>query len=101
MKPTEVADLVAQFREQNPLLDRLTDGKPVDIEAEHSTGETPPVTTLKHIARTVSDGRRCLLLARPETAERIARRIDEYPECMRSFSGEDGAHRLYNTNGPI
>lgn len=101
LEPTDVADHVAQFREQNPLLDRLTDGKPVDIEAEHSTGDTAPATTLKHIARTVSDGRRCLLLARPETAERIARRIDEYPECMRSFSGEDGAHRLYNTNGPI
>lgn len=101
MDPTDVASLVAQFRAGHPRLDRLTDGKPVDIESEHSTGDTAPAATLEHIERTVSDGRRCLLLARPDTAEGIATRLDDHPKCMRSFSGEDGAHRLYNTNGPL
>lgn len=29
----------------------------------------------------------------------ITVRLDEYPECMRSFSGEGGVYRLYNANG--
>lgn len=73
----------------------------MDIEAEHSTGDTAPGVTLEHIARSIENGRRCLLLARPDTAEAIARRLDEYPECMRTFSGEDGVHRMYNANGDV
>ncbi|KYH24039.1 hypothetical protein HAPAU_41180 [Halalkalicoccus paucihalophilus] len=57
--------------------------------------------TLEHIAQSISDRRRCLLFAWPDTAASIARRLDECPECMRSFSGEDGAHRLYNANGDV
>lgn len=34
LEPTKVASLVEQFREENPLLDRLTDAKGVDIEAD-------------------------------------------------------------------
>ena len=42
-----------------------------------------------------------ILLAWPETAEAIARRLDEHPECMRTFSDENGVHRLYNANGDV
>lgn len=101
LEPTEVVSLVEKFRENNPLLDRLTGAGTVDIEAEHSTGDTAPGVTLEHIARSTEDGRRCLMLARPDTAESIARRLDEHPECMRTFSDEDGAHRLYNGNGDV
>ena len=101
LEPTEVVSLVEKFRENNPLLDRLTGAGTVDIEAEHSTGDTAPGVTLEHIARSTEDGRRCLMLARPDTAESIARRLDEHPECMRTFSGEDGAHRLYNADGDV
>lgn len=97
----KVAEHVAEFRQNRELLDRLTGGKPVDIEAEHSTGDTAPGVTLEHIARSLSDDRRCLLLARPDTAERIAGRIDNEPKCMRTYSDEDGAHRLYNANGDL
>lgn len=101
LEPTEVASLVEQFREENELLDQLTDAGTVDIEAEHTTGDSAPGVTLEHIARSIENGRRIILLAWPDTAEAIARRLDEYPECMRSFSGEDGVHRLYNANGDI
>ena len=57
--------------------------------------------TLEHIVQPIEHGRRVILLAWPDTAESIARRLDEYPECMRSFSGEDGVHRLYNANGDV
>ena len=42
-----------------------------------------------------------LLLARLDTAHQIVRRLDERPKCMRMFSDEDGAHRLYNANGDV
>lgn len=100
-EPVEVASLVEKFREENPRLDRLSGASTVDVEAEYSTGDTAPGVTLEHIARSIENGRRCLMLARPDTAEAIARRLDEAPKCMRSFSGEDGAHRLYNANGDV
>ena len=101
LEPTEVASLVETFREENELLDRLTDAGTVDIEAEHTTGDSAPGVTLEHIARSIENGRRIILLAWSDTAESIARRLDEYPECMRTFSGEDGVHRLYNANGDV
>ena len=42
LEPAEVASFVEQFREENPLLDWLTDAGTVDIEAEHTTGEITP-----------------------------------------------------------
>ena len=96
-----MAALVEKFREKNPLLDRLADAGTVDVESEHTTGDTAPAATLEHIARSAKEDRRILLLARPNTAEKIVRRIDEEPKCMRSFSGEDGVHRLYNANSGV
>ena len=99
LEPTKVASLVEQFRENNPLLDRLTDVGTVDIEAEHSTADTAPGATLEHIARSIENGRRCLLLARPDTAESIAEKLDDEPKCMRSYPSVDGASRCYNAKG--
>ncbi|KYH24040.1 hypothetical protein HAPAU_41190 [Halalkalicoccus paucihalophilus] len=42
LKPTEVASLVEQFREENPLLNRLTDAGAVDIEASTPRVIPPP-----------------------------------------------------------
>lgn len=82
LEPAEVAALVEKFREENELLDWLTDAGTVDVEAEHSTGDTAPAATLEHIARSLKDGRRILLFARPDTAEWIVHRIDKEPRCM-------------------
>ena len=101
LEPAEVASLIEKFRQENPLPDRLTDAGTVDIEAEHTTGESAPGVTMEHIARSIENGRRVILLAWLDTAESIARRLDEYPECIRTFSGEDGVHRLYNANGDV
>ena len=45
-----MASLVEKFREENELLDRLTNAGVVDVEAKHSTGDTAPGVTLEHIA---------------------------------------------------
>lgn len=99
LEPDKVAALVEKFREENPLLDRLTDAGTVDIEAEHSTGDSAPGVTLEHIARSLADGRRVILLAWPDTAEGIARKLDDEPKCMRSYGAVSGASRLYNAKG--
>ena len=100
VEPGEVVRRVEKFRDEHPLLDRLTDASAVDIEAEHSTGDSAPGATLEHIHRSTEAGRRCLLLAWPDTAAKIARRLDRKPRGMRSFD-EPRAPRLYNANGDV
>lgn len=50
-----------------------------------------------NLAAALNEGRRCLLLARGETAEKIRARIEDAPALMRATSDAQTA-RLYNRN---
>ena len=85
----------------NPRLEPAKVAPSLRNSAKTPTARSAPGVTLEHIARSIENGRRCLLLAWPNTTASIAQRLDEHHECMRTFSGEDGAHRLYNANGDV
>lgn len=65
------------FRDERPLLARLTDGDAVAIEAEHSTGDSKPYQTWVNLADAVNSGRRCLFACRPEVAPKVYRTLTE------------------------
>lgn len=56
--------------------------------------------TFTNLARALNQGRRCLLLARPETAEKIRALIADDPPLMRD-TGEARIYRAYNKNRPL
>lgn len=93
----ERAELLLEFRENRKRLDRISNGRPVALEAEHYTGSSAPAQTLTNLAAALEAGRRCILLARPKTATAIWKKINQEPYMMREFD-EDGAARLYNKN---
>ena len=99
LEPAEVASRVATIREGHEIVAKLSDVRPISVEAESTkgTGGTAPAQTLINLAAALGDGRRCLLLARGETAGDIRERIEDAPALMRS-TGEDGVARLYNRN---
>ena len=99
LEPAEVASRVAEIRENHEMVARLSDARPISVEAESTkgTGGTAPAQTLVNLAAALEDGRRCLLLARGETAKAIRSRIEDAPALMRS-TGEDDVVRLYNRN---
>lgn len=97
--PKEIHDAYEEFEtsEEYALLDRLSDGDTVSVEAEVSTADTAPAQTVVNLQKAVEQGRRCIFLARDEdTAATIWEHIAEEPKCMREH--EKRRHRLYNTN---
>jgi hypothetical protein len=101
--PKQIHDAYERFEtdEEYALLNRLTDGETVSIEAEESTGSTAPAQTIENLAKALNQGRRCLFLARTEEiAAKIWDHLNEDPQCMRSTSRE-GCHRFYNMNDDV
>ena len=90
---------MAELRETHEIVDRLTGLKAAAVESESTegTGGTALAGTFTNLARALNQGRRCLLLARPGTAEKIQARIADDPPLMRDYN-ERGKSRLYNQN---
>lgn len=93
----EIADRVREFEWEHPILYRLTEGRNVVIEAEHSSGRTKPASTLGNLAHAANRGQRCLFIATHSVAESLQTLLVDDPVCMRSFTGDNNEYaRLYN-----
>lgn len=99
LEPAEVASSMAELRDTHEIADRLTDMASAAVESESTegTGGTAPSATFTNLSRALNEGRRCLLLARPGTAENIRERIADDPPLMRDYN-EPRMSRLYNLN---
>lgn len=76
------------------LVQRLTDSSEVAVEAENSTARALPGQTCRNLAQAVNDGKRCLFLARPDTAPKLWGRLTDPP--FKSKNTVNGQHRLYH-----
>ncbi len=79
--PTEVLDV---------------DSQGIALEAESSTGDSNPFQTALNVARTVNKGQRCLLLARPDVAEKVWNTLTDPPYYSEKSNDKTGVQILYN-----
>lgn len=93
--PDAIADAVATYRDENPLLDRLAGAKDIYIESEHTTGSTQPSQTVKNLAQAHNNGHRCLFLCREDVAPKVDNTVGHEPFCCRSSHSVDGERRFY------
>jgi hypothetical protein len=68
----------------------------IAIEAERSTGNSNPFQTCLNVAQAINDGQRCLLLCRPDTAEKIWKTLTSPPFVSEQGDSESDTQRLYN-----
>lgn len=90
----EIVDRVEQFREDNPLLARLSDARNVSVEAESSTS-TKGGQTLTNLSSALSDDQRCLFIVRENAAPNVWNTLAEEPQYARSSPIEE-LYRYYN-----
>jgi hypothetical protein len=83
------------------LVDHLTGGGEIRIEAEHTTGTTQPSMTAKHVLQAATEGRRALVLTRPDDAHHVADTLLEEPAFCRSNHSVEGETRFYTTSQTI
>lgn len=96
LSPKEIHDLYETFAssDEYALLNRLSDGDIVSIEAESSTANTKAGQTIQNLAQARQRGERCLFVCREDTAANLWTLLAEAPKLMRSSDGS--IHRLYN-----
>lgn len=92
----DIAEKFSEFEEEYPLLSRLTDGRDIAIEAEHSTARTQKGKTVTNCNAAISRGMRCLLIAYEEEANLLWELLMEQPRGMRQHPDESYKYRLYN-----
>lgn len=83
-----------RFITDNPELAAISGGKNVRVELEHTTGDSGPGQTLRHLHDAVEDGERCLYAARSETAWNVYDTLTDPMYCREV--DEDGRRRSYN-----
>ena len=94
-KRSEVeASIRERFREDHPLVARLSDGASMAWEAESSTGDSKPHQTWTNLAEAVNAGQRCLFAVREHVAEKVWTSITENREHHCDWKGDH--QRLYN-----
>ena len=93
--PAKIANRVNNYRENNPLLDRLAGTQDAYIESEHTTGSTQPSQTVRNLTQAHNDGHRCLFFARESVAEQVYDTVAREPACCRSNHPEANERRFY------
>ncbi|RJT07587.1 type IV secretory system conjugative DNA transfer family protein [Halococcus sp. IIIV-5B] len=93
--PAKIANRVNNYREDNPLLDRLAGTQDAYIESEHTTGSTQPSQTVRNLTQAHNDGHRCLFFARESVAEQVYDTVGKEPACCRSNHPEPNERRFY------
>lgn len=101
LQPGEIADRVATFREQRPLVDRITDGRELAIEGEKSTGNRSPGQTVINTAQAINQGKRCLLACRPDNASNIYDTVAHDPVFCRSGQSSETERRFYTGSSMV
>ena len=82
------------FIENNPEMAAISGGKNVRVELEHTTGDSGPGQTLRHLHDAIQDGERCLYAARPGTAWNVYDTLTDPMYCREV--DESGRRRSYN-----
>ncbi|WP_231189294.1 TraM recognition domain-containing protein [Haladaptatus sp. DYF46] len=97
----EIADAVAHYREQNPVMNRLAGAREVYIESEHTTGNSQPSQTVRNVMQAVNEGKRCLLISREQTARRVHTTLLTEPKGCHKNHSVDGEQRFYTLTGDV
>ncbi|MFC4356550.1 hypothetical protein ACFO0N_01145 [Halobium salinum] len=79
------------------LVERLTGGEEARVESESSTGRTKAGMTARHVLQAAAEGRRAIVLTRPDDAPNVADTLLAEPPFCRSDSVEDGETRYYTS----
>ena len=92
---------VAPGPDADDVVEQLTGGDSAPIEAEKSTGDTKPGQTVLNLAAAANDDRRCLLVARPDDAERVWSTLVSDPPSEREYDPESEETWLYNDTAKV
>lgn len=92
-KPKAIRDALNQFEADHPVLEWLTDGGDVSVEAESSTS-TKPAQTARNLVKAYEADERCIFAVREDKADRVLGALTDPP--FAASEDLDGTLRLYN-----
>lgn len=88
-------DVRLDFKDENPLLYRLSDAADIAIEAESSTGDSKPAQTWLNLTQAVNFGQRCVFACREDVAPNVWRTLTENGHFSHRWN--DVHERYYNS----